>query len=180
MSPAPLQDTGYRSQLCTKLSPSVASISQSHKLAQAFMSPLWWQGPYSTSVTPMVPTPRLLPVSGVLTFASPCLLFGCIHQGPRAKAQPTGWVAQGILCSVFVIMYFTCGIKSSVVCSVEHLIHIKTNKQKTNFKLLLLYFKKPNSSVSLLWSNFPSLWDLAHRNIFFKCSFIPLFSSVVS
>lgn len=142
MSPAPLQDTGYRSQLCTKLSPSVASISQSHKLAQAFMSPLWWQGPYSTSVTPMVPTPRLLPVSGVLTFASPCLLFGCIHQGPRAKAQPTGWVAQGILCSVFVIMYFTCGIKSSVVCSVEHLIHIKTNKQKTNFKLLLLYFQK--------------------------------------
>lgn len=178
MSPAPFQETGYRSQLCTKLSPSVASISQSHKLAQAFMSPLWWQGPYSTSVTPMVPTPRLLPVSGVLTFASPCLLFGCIHQGPRAKAQPTGWVAQGILCSVFVIMYFTCGIKSSVVCSGVTFDTYK-NKQ-TNFKLLLLYFKKPNSSVSLLWSNFPSLWDLAHRNIFLKCSFIPLFSSVVS
>lgn len=142
MSPAPFQETGYRSQLCTKLSPSVASISQSHKLAQAFMSPLWWQGPYSTSVTPMVPTPRLLPVSGVLTFASPCLLFGCIHQGPRAKAQPTGWVAQGILCSVFVIMYFTCGIKSSVVCS-GVTFDTYTNKQtKNKFQITFVVFQK--------------------------------------
>lgn len=142
MSPAPFQETGYRSQLCTKLSPSVASISQSHKLAQAFMSPLWWQGPYSTSVTPMVPTPRLLPVSGVLTFASPCLLFGCIHQGPRAKAQPTGWVAQGILCSVFVIMYFTCGIKSSVVCSGVTFDKYKNKQTKNKFQITFVVFQK--------------------------------------
>lgn len=142
MSPAPLQETGYRPQLCTKLSPSVASISQSHKLAQAFMSPLWWQGPYSTSVTPMVPTPRLLPVSGVLTFASPCLLLGCIHQGPRAKAQPTGWVAQGILCSVFVIMYFTCGIKSSVVCSGVTFDTYKNKQTKNKFQITFVVFQK--------------------------------------
>lgn len=142
MSPAPFQETGYRSQLCTKLSPSVASISQSHKLAQAFMSPLWWQGPYSTSVTPMVPTPRLLPVSGVLTFASPCLLFGCIHQGPRAKAQPTGWVAQGVLCSVFVIMYFTCGIKSSVVCSGVTFDTYKNKQTKNKFQITFVVFQK--------------------------------------
>lgn len=142
MSPAPFQETGYRSQLCTKLSPSVASISQSHKLAQAFMSPLWWQGPYSTSVTPMVPTPRLLPVSGVLTFASPCLLFGCIHQGPRAKAQPAGWVAQGILCSVFVIMYFTCGIKSSVVCSGVTFDKYKNKQTKNKFQITFVVFQK--------------------------------------
>lgn len=142
MSPAPLQETGYRPQLCTKLSPSVASISQSHKLAQAFMSPLWWQGPYSTSVTPMVPTPRLLPVSGGLTLASPCLLFGCIHQGPRAKAQPTRWVAQGILCSVFVIMYFTCGIKSSVVCSGVTFDTYKNKQTKNKFQITFVVFQK--------------------------------------